>query len=130
MNKQEKGLNVQVIEGNWHRGNHAFADGSKNAGGNYANGTGVGDFLRENSDTLLGGSFKLGEAWITSNAARDIARAQNNPNNMLLNNGTYGAYVPPTAIPQKSNAGLYIVLTLAVVGIGVGVYMYAKRKSA
>jgi hypothetical protein len=124
MNTRENGLNVQVIEGNWHRNNHAFA----NASGNYANGTGVGDFFRNNADTLLGGSIKIGEAWITANAARDIARAQNNPNNTLLNNGMYSGYVPPAPAPA-SNTGLYVFITLAVVGIGVGVYMYSKRKA-
>lgn len=131
MNTRENGLNVQVIEGNWHRNNHAFADANANTGRGYANGTGVGDFLRENSDTLLGGGFKLGEAWITSNAARDIARAQNDPNNLLLNNGMNGmnnTYVPPVAA-SRSNAGTYIVIALAVVGIGVGVYMYKKHKA-
>lgn len=129
MNTRENGLNVQVIEGNWHRNNHAFA----NASGNYANGTGVGDFFRDNADTLLGGSFKIGEAWITANAARDIARAQNDPNNLLLNNGMNSTYVPPQPVPPQpvpsSNTGLYVFITLAVVGIGVGVYMYSKRKA-
>ena len=135
MNTRENGLNVQVIEGNWPRNNHAFANA--NTGRGYANGTGVGDFLRENSDTLLGGGFKLGEAWITANAARDIANAQygsNNQGNVMPNNmsdasSSYGASTVQYDSP-KSNAGTYIVIALAVVGIGVGVYMYKKHKAA
>lgn len=123
-NARQPELNVQVIEGNWHRGKHAFADG------NYVNGTGVGDFFRDNADTLLGGTFKIGEAWITANAARDIARAQNSPNTGIgsgINTVANDTYVPPPPIPQKSNAGIYIVVALAAVGIGVGVYMYRKH---
>lgn len=94
--------------------------------------TGLGKFWNENGQTILTGGFRIGEAIIAANAAKDIAKTQygDSGSQGAYKTGTSssGNYPPPP--PAKSKTGLIIGIVVVAGALVTGVIIYKNRKKA